>query len=150
TPTDSAVIQTEALKLLNAQKIHIPSRIITFSATDRTAELYVDGTRLMSRISEWPGQMLDLRDCQLRGPHNAENLLAALAVGHLVGLSLEKTVEALKTYQPAAHRCELVAEIEGVKFVNDSKATNVDAVHKALLTVGDAERANVWLIAGGK
>jgi UDP-N-acetylmuramoylalanine--D-glutamate ligase len=150
TATDSAVIQSEALKLLNAQKIHIPSRILTFSATDQSAELYLDGTRLMSRSSESPRPLLDMCDCQLRGPHNAENLMAALAVGHLVGLPLEKTVEGLKTYQPAAHRCELVAEIKGVKFVNDSKATNVDAVQKALLTVGDAERANVWLIAGGK
>ena len=58
----------------------------------------------------------------------------------------------MRSYQPAAHRCELLAEINGVKFINDSKATNLDAVHKALLAVPPAlpGEPNVWLIAGGK
>lgn len=54
---------------------------------------------------------------------------------------------------PAPHRCELVAEINGVKFVNDSKATNVDAVAKALLAMPENENSrepNIWLLAGGK
>ena len=77
--------------------------------------------------------------------------MAALAIGRIIGTPLEKMVQTLKTYQPAAHRCELVAEIDGVTFVNDSKATNVDAVRKALLSVGaNSSAPNVWLIAGGK
>ena len=61
-------------------------------------------------------------------------------------------VESIQTYQPAPHRCELVAEINGVKYINDSKATNLDAVHKALLALPVARggEPNVWLIAGGK
>jgi UDP-N-acetylmuramoylalanine--D-glutamate ligase len=61
-------------------------------------------------------------------------------------------VEALKTYEPAAHRCEVVAEIDGVTYINDSKATNLDAVQKALLSIPDADdnHPNVWLIAGGR
>jgi UDP-N-acetylmuramoylalanine--D-glutamate ligase len=61
-------------------------------------------------------------------------------------------VDSLKTYAPAAHRCELVAEVDGVKFINDSKATNLDAVHKAVLSVpqGLDGHPNIWLIAGGK
>jgi len=65
---------------------------------------------------------------------------------------LEEMVETLKTYEPAPHRCELVAEIAGVEFVNDSKATNPDAVHKALLAMptGKGGEPNVLLIAGGR
>lgn len=61
-------------------------------------------------------------------------------------------IEALQSYPAAAHRCELLAEVNGVKFVNDSKATNVDAVRKALLTMPGGERGepNILLIAGGK
>jgi UDP-N-acetylmuramoylalanine--D-glutamate ligase len=61
-------------------------------------------------------------------------------------------METLKSYKPAPHRCEVVAEINGVTFMNDSKATNVDAVQKALLSVSPGRRSapNVWLIAGGK
>src|SRR5205823_11599197 len=67
-------------------------------------------------------------------------------------IPLESMAESLKTYTPAAHRCELVAEINGVKFINDSKATNLDALRNALLSVpsGGTGEPNVWLIAGGK
>jgi UDP-N-acetylmuramoylalanine--D-glutamate ligase len=78
--------------------------------------------------------------------------MAALAVSRVLRLPLETTVEALKTYAPAPHRCELVADIGGVKFINDSKATNLDAVAKALLAVPPSQpgEPNVWLIAGGR
>jgi UDP-N-acetylmuramoylalanine--D-glutamate ligase len=95
--------------------------------------------------------LLDIDHCQLRGPHNAENLMAALAVGHVLRLPLETMVDPLKTYTAGPHRFELVAEINGIQFINDSKATNVDALHKALLAAraGQGGEANVWLIAGG-
>jgi UDP-N-acetylmuramoylalanine--D-glutamate ligase len=78
--------------------------------------------------------------------------MAALAVGRVLRLPLEQMAEALKSYRPAPHRCELVAEWNQVQFVNDSKATNVDAVAKALQAVPGAtsSQPNVWLIAGGK
>ena len=89
----------------------------------------------------------------LSGPHNAENIMAALAVGHVLHIPLDGIVEAIKSYKPAPHRCEFIAEINGVKFINDSKATNVDAVAKALLAMPQGENGrepNVWLLAGGK
>ena len=78
--------------------------------------------------------------------------MGALAVGRVLRIPLGAMVDSLKTYAPAAHRCELVAEVNGVKFVNDSKATNLDAVHKAVLSVPPASggQPNIWLIAGGK
>jgi UDP-N-acetylmuramoylalanine--D-glutamate ligase len=78
--------------------------------------------------------------------------MAALAVGRVLRLPLEQTVEALKSFRPGPHRCEVVAESNGVTYINDSKATNVDAVAKALLSTPGANgpRPNVWLIAGGK
>jgi UDP-N-acetylmuramoylalanine--D-glutamate ligase len=90
--------------------------------------------------------------CQLRGPHNAENLMAALAVGHVLRLPLERMVEPLKTYSAGPHRFEWVGERDGVQFINDSKATNIDALQKALLAIqpGSEAAANIWLIAGGQ
>jgi UDP-N-acetylmuramoylalanine--D-glutamate ligase len=78
--------------------------------------------------------------------------MAALAVGHVLRLPLEAMVDPLKTYAAGPHDCELVAEINGVQFINDSKATNVDALHKAIRAVrpGPRGEANLWLIAGGK
>jgi UDP-N-acetylmuramoylalanine--D-glutamate ligase len=151
-PFDWAIVQSEALAQLRSLNLPVPSKIITFSANNRRADLYLDRGLLISRLPDWTGLLLDMDECRLRGPHNAENLMAALAVGRVLRLPLEQTVASLKTYQPAAHRCEVVDEVRGVQFVNDSKATNVDAVAKALFAVRGANlpEANVWLIAGGK
>jgi UDP-N-acetylmuramoylalanine--D-glutamate ligase len=150
---DWAIIQSEALARLRALGATIPSKIITFSASDRDADLHLERGLLISRLPDWPGPLLDMAQCRLQGPHNAENLMAALAVGRALRLPLEGMAEALRTYPPAPHRCERVAEIGGVLYVNDSKATNVDAVAKALLAMpagAETGRPNVWLLAGGK
>ena len=149
---DWAIVQSEALAQLRSLKLDIPSKIITFSAANRGADICLERGLILSRIEGWSGPLLDMDHCLLYGPHNAENLMAALAVGRVLRIPLESMVESLKTYAPAAHRCELVAEINGVKFINDSKATNLDALHKALLSMppGSGGEPNVWLIAGGK
>ena len=78
--------------------------------------------------------------------------MAALAVGHVLRVPLDAMADAIKSYVPRPHRGELVAEIGGVKYINDSKATNVDAMSKGLLAVpaGQGSQPNVWLIAGGQ
>jgi UDP-N-acetylmuramoylalanine--D-glutamate ligase len=67
-------------------------------------------------------------------------------------LPLETMLDPLKNYSAGPHRFDLVAELDGVQFVNDSKATNPDALHKALLSAnsGPHGEANLWLIAGGR
>ncbi|HEY0457238.1 MAG TPA: UDP-N-acetylmuramoyl-L-alanine--D-glutamate ligase, partial [Verrucomicrobiae bacterium] len=149
---DWAIIQSEALAQLRSLNVDIPSKIITFSANSRRADLYLDRGLITSRLEGWAGPLLDMEKCLLNGPHNAENLMAALAVGKVLRIPLERMLESLMSYAPAPHRCELVAEIDGVKFVNDSKATNVDALQKAIQTMptGSGGAPNIWLIAGGK
>jgi UDP-N-acetylmuramoylalanine--D-glutamate ligase len=89
---------------------------------------------------------LRMIDANLRGLHNVENLMAALGVGFALGLTIEQMAPALCSYKALPHRCELVRELDGVAYVNDSKATNLDALEKALLS----ETRPVVLIAGGK
>lgn len=132
---DWAIIQSEALKQLRALNVSIPSKIITFSATDQSADIFLDRGLIISRIENWSGPLLNMEDAQLCGPHNAENIMATLAVGRVLRIGLDTLREAVRSYTPAPHRCEKVAEIDGVLFVNDSKATNVDAVAKALLAM---------------
>jgi UDP-N-acetylmuramoylalanine--D-glutamate ligase len=151
-PFDWAIVQSEALAQLRSLDIPLNSKTITFSANNRRADIYLDRGMLISRLPDWSGPLMNMDHCQLRGAHNAENLMAALAVGHVLRLPLDTMVDGLKSQSPGAHRFELVAEIDGVKFINDSKATNVDALHKALLSVpvGTGGQPNIWLIAGGK
>jgi UDP-N-acetylmuramoylalanine--D-glutamate ligase len=149
---DWAIIQSEALARLRALKLPVPAKTITFSAQDQSADIHLDRGLLISRLANWEGPLLDIDHCQMRGPHNAENLMAALAVGHVLRLPLETMVAPLKTYKAGPHRFELVAEVNGVQFINDSKATNLDALHKALLGARQAPGGgpNIWLIAGGQ
>jgi UDP-N-acetylmuramoylalanine--D-glutamate ligase len=150
---DCAIVQSEALACLKKLNVRIPSKLITFSATDQSADIYLDRSLIISRVENWTGPLLNMEEVLLHGPHNAENIMATLAVGRALHIPLEGVVNAIKSYKPAPHRCEFVAEINGVKFINDSKATNVDAVAKALLAMPEGEKpreANVWLLAGGK
>lgn len=151
-PFDWAIIQSEALAQLRSLNLLVPSKVITFSAENRRADIYLDRGLLISRLPGWTGPLVDLETCQVKGPHNAENLMAALAVGRVLRLPLENMVQTLRKYRPAAHRCEPVATLDGVQYINDSKATNLDAVAKAIQSVPLSERSdpNILLIAGGK
>ena len=84
----------------------------------------------------------------LAGRHNVANALAALALGHCAGLPLAGMAASLREFRGLPHRCERVADIDGVRYVNDSKGTNVGATEAALRGLG-GER-NVLLIAGGQ
>jgi UDP-N-acetylmuramoylalanine--D-glutamate ligase len=82
----------------------------------------------------------------LPGRHNMENALAAAAVGRIAGLSDEAINNAIRTFKGVEHRLELVGEWAGVRWFNDSKATNPDASRVALRAFPGAP---VVLIAGG-
>ena len=82
----------------------------------------------------------------LRGAHNRENAAAATAAARAAGISDEHIAAGLRTFPGVPHRLELVAERDGVRFVNDSKATNVAAARRALAAYADEP---VHLIAGG-
>jgi len=90
--------------------------------------------------------VLNQSETRLAGPHQAENQLAALAVARKMGVADADYGRAMRGYEPLEHRCEPVGEHGGVTFINDSKATNPDAMERAL--AGHA--GNVHLIAGGK
>src|SRR5437899_820752 len=108
---DWAVVQSEALAWLKAEGVNIPSKIITFSAQDKTGDIYLDRGLIISRMPDWAGPLLNMDECLLRGPHNAENLMATLAVGRILRIPLERMIETLNSYAPAPHRCERVAQV---------------------------------------
>jgi UDP-N-acetylmuramoylalanine--D-glutamate ligase len=82
----------------------------------------------------------------VRGAHNRENAAAATAAARAAGIRDEAIADALRTFPGVPHRLELVGEVDGVRFVNDSKATNVGAARRALAAYGDEP---VHLILGG-
>ena len=146
---DTAVISVEALKWLRKMCLPIRARPITFSAYNKPADLWLDSTdndTIWSRLPECHGILMRLSETNLRGRHNAENVLATLATGLAMGLPVSRMREAICDYCPQPHRCEFVAEVNGVTYINDSKGTNVDAVEKALRSLPGRS----VLIAGGR
>ena len=79
------------------------------------------------------------------GPHNLENSLAAVVAATVAGVDAAPIAEALRSFRTSEHRLEFVAEIDGVAYYNDSKATNVDAAKKAIETFDHG----LWVILGG-
>jgi UDP-N-acetylmuramoylalanine--D-glutamate ligase len=136
--TESDVSVVNAIEKLPA----VRPRKITFSAYTDQADFRVSEGAIVYHGEE----VLRLADTKLRGLHNIENLMATLAAGMARGLPFNEMVPPLRVYEPRPHRCEFVRELSGVEYVNDSKATNLDAVDKALR----AQSKPVILIAGGK
>src|SRR5687768_11651905 len=86
---------------------------------------------------------------RLRGLHNVENALAALAAGVAAGAGIESMRQTVRRFEPVEHRLEFVRELNEVKFYNDSKATSVDATLKALEAFA-SDPGKVVLILGGR
>ncbi len=89
--------------------------------------------------------VLPLAELRLQGRHNAANALAALAVGSVVGLPLEPMLETLRRFAGLPHRSQWVAERRGVRYVDDSKGTNVGATLASVEGLGGP----IVMIAGG-
>ena len=104
-----------------------------------------DGT-IFFRDNASEREILPVAEITLQGAHNLENVLAAVAIASLAGCPAEKIRQAVRSFKAVEHRLEFVAEIAGVRYFNDSKATNVDATIKAL----ESFPANIHLILGGK
>lgn len=92
-------------------------------------------------------KIIDLSDCPLIGEHNYQNVMCAVVVAKLEGISNEKIRNGIMTFVVPEHRLEKFAQKDGIVFYNDSKATNPEA---ALVAIRSFDRQNVVLIAGGR
>ena len=120
----------------------LPRNVITFTAYGVEADFTLSDGRIWYHREP----ILDYEATRLQGRHNAENVMAALGVALARGLSLADAAAVIREYAPAKHRCEWIAEIAGVQYVNDSKATNLHALESSLRGL----ETPVILIAGGK
>jgi UDP-N-acetylmuramoylalanine--D-glutamate ligase len=126
------------------------AHVVQFSVERELEEgLFLRGRDLVSRTKDGERVLMSRDEMKLRGTHNVENVLAAFAAGLACGAAPESLRETVRSFQPVEHRLEEVAEINGVRFINDSKATSVDATAKALEAFIDIE-GKVVLILGGR
>ncbi|MDX9686051.1 UDP-N-acetylmuramoyl-L-alanine--D-glutamate ligase [Halopseudomonas formosensis] len=93
--------------------------------------------------------LMPVSELKIRGAHNQANALAALALGHAVGLPMTAMLDALRDFPGLPHRCQWVGQHAGVDYYDDSKATNVGAALAAIEGFGDTLQGRQVLIAGG-
>jgi len=125
------------------------AHVVQFSVQQELSEgMFLRGRDLFSRTADGERAVMTRNDLKLQGLHNVENVLAAAAAGLACGVAPESLRETVRNFPPVEHRLEEVAEIAGVRFYNDSKATSVDATIKALEAFAE-DAGKIVLILGG-
>jgi len=145
------------LAILNADDAIVSSwvsglraHVTQFSVKDELPEgLFLRERAIVSRSAGAERTIMMRDEMKLRGLHNVENVLAALAAGLACGAAPESMRETVRRFEPVEHRLEFAGDLAGVKFYNDSKATSVDATLKALEAFQE-EVGQIVLLLGGR
>jgi UDP-N-acetylmuramoylalanine--D-glutamate ligase len=114
---------------------------VEYGRTEHDDELW------LSRFGE---PVLPVSALKILGAHNQLNALAAMALADQAGIAVDAQLRVLRRFGGLAHRCQFVAEKNSVRWVNDTKATNVGATLAAIAGIGEAVSGRLWLIAGGQ
>src|SRR5690606_18238364 len=126
------------------EKLEIKAKMLPFSTSETLAEgAYADEDRIFIQLHE--EFSMKIEELALMGKHNVANSMAASIAGKLLNISNESIRNSLITFQAVEHRLELVSEINGVQYINDSKATNVNATYYALESM---KKPTVWIVGG--
>ena len=122
------------------KKIDMPST--SYSLDKEHSQFYFEDNQIKSSSSD---ECLLVDDCNLKGIHNISNMIAVATIASKLGIDDEQIFSSMKQYEGLEHRFEFVRELNGVTFINDSKATNVSSVEAAIKSIGK----NIVLIMGG-
>ncbi len=145
TENDFAVINHDdptSWKLAGSTNAHI----FPFSKGKRLEEgVFIERGKIIIRREGGDQEVMPVSSVSLKGEHNLENVLAAVAVASLLGVSRDHMSHAISSFSGVEHRLELVRRFRGIEYYNDSKATNLDSASKAL----QAFETNLIVIMGG-
>ncbi|GAW28793.1 UDP-N-acetylmuramoyl-L-alanine--D-glutamate ligase [Carboxydocella sp. ULO1] len=145
-PEDFAVLNYDD-EWVRAMAAQTRARVIFFSRTHRLEEgVCCEEGQVVVKSGGQTTVICPASEIAIPGAHNLENALAAVGAGWALGIEAADLARTLKTFPGVPHRLEFVAEIQGVRYINDSKGTNPDAAIKAL----EAYEQPIVLIAGGK
>lgn len=135
----------------------IKGKLIPFTTTGTLEDgFYLSGDDIVRASDGGAEAVYSVEGLKLSGLHNLENVMAAMACAMIVGIPMESALETIKGFEGLPHRMEFVREVDGVRYVNDSKGTNVGALKKALEGAGGGggggggSKGGIVLIAGGK
>ncbi|MHC5353437.1 UDP-N-acetylmuramoyl-L-alanine--D-glutamate ligase [Myroides sp. LJL115] len=123
----------------------IKAKTIPFSLTQKLSEgAYVDHDNIVVAM-ETETFVMPIKELGVEGPHNVKNAMAATTIAQLKRIRKERIRESLSEFQGVEHRLEKVAKVDQVQYINDSKATNVNATFFALESM---KNPTVWIVGG--
>lgn len=125
----------------------VNSEVFLFAKEVEDNCCYVKNSSIYFKRNRIEEKIMTLDECPLVGEHNHQNVMCAIIIAKLIGMENEKIISAIKTFKAPEHRLELVSEHNGIKFYNDSKATNPEA---AIVAIKSFNNVDVVLIAGGR
>lgn len=148
TAEDVAVLNADD-EITSSWASGLKANVVLFSVQRELEEgLFLRREELVCRANGKEKVLTTRGEIFLRGLHNVENVMAAFAAGLACGASPESMRKTVAEFKGVEHRIEFVAEIDGVKFYNDSKATSVDATSKALEALSGGSGKTVLILGG--
>ncbi|MGO3751441.1 MAG: UDP-N-acetylmuramoyl-L-alanine--D-glutamate ligase [Peptoniphilaceae bacterium] len=130
----------------NLKNLSLNSNIYYFSLNDNiNFGTYVKENKIYFKSDVLDEQIMDISDIKIPGKHNIENVLCAITIAKILGISSELIKKSISNFMGVEHRIEFVKEVNGIKYYNDSKGTNPDSTIMAI----NAINKNILLIAGG-
>ena len=145
-PEDCFIFDSDdKITIDHLSKIVLQARMLPMSQTHEVEQgAYLEGQKIVMRVGEDESEIY-LSELALGGKHNIYNSMAAALAAKAAGIRNEVIRKSLRTFQPIEHRLEPVLEVKDVLYINDSKATNVDAAWYAL----DCQtKPVVWIVGG--
>jgi UDP-N-acetylmuramoylalanine--D-glutamate ligase len=141
--TESDYLIYNADDELLSEKVHdCPAIKRTFSVQEKSASIFLENDNIICEDKN----LIHINQIQLKGFHNYQNAMAGILAAKIAGTDDQNIVKVLKSFRGVEHRLEYVREIEGVNFINDSKATTLESLAVALTSF----QSPIVLIAGGK
>ncbi len=141
---DAAVLNNDD-PLVRAMSRKTRCRTVLFSKKAKTP-VRIDGESVRVQLAGRAHFSLSLKKMKLRGAHNRENIMAAVAAAALIGVSPRAIQRTIDTFRPVEHRIERLGAVNGITFVNDSKSTTIGSTRAAL----EATPAPIVLVCGGR
>ncbi len=126
------------------EKRNIKAKLLPFSIkTTENVTAYINNNQIIINLK--PELIMSIHDLALKGKHNVQNSLASGITGKILEIRNESIRESLADFKNVEHRLEFVAKVNGIEFINDSKATNVNSTWYALESM---DKPTVWVVGG--
>ncbi len=139
---DDLIVYNHDDEILFAEIEKIDKKFIEYSLDEKFSSFYLKNKKIESSNSN---HSLDINDCKLSGIHNTSNFIGVATIASQLGLKDREIFEALKIFEGLEHRFEMFKEVDNIKFINDSKSTNIASVKVAVESIDK----NIILIMGG-